>query len=820
MGKLFFVLVSTCLCLAAPCHGMQPLNATERRQLEREARLVVDFMQNGHESGRLFRELDNREILTTYMNGLDADADYLLKDDIDFIRSRFGRTLRSVYLFKGDLQPAFEIFETFAKRVQERTTWAEQRLSRGFTFTEDETTSPSNKTPAANAAEADLRWESKLKAEVLAEILRGATEKEATDTVAKRYVQTRRHVMTMDSLAVRERFFDSLLQTFDPHSGYFSADSTREFHLEMSGAVAGIGLDLKKENGLCLVADVKPGGPADLTTELRPGDVIEAYGEPGNPPTSTKGKRLREIVTQIRGKPGTKLALAYRHPGETDTRSCTLERAVVVSIENRARGILYQVPTANGKSRNVGLIWLPGFYANEDETGKTSATQDVLELLRQMRTTGLDGLVIDLRNNGGGALTEARALSGLFIPKGLIMLSRGLDGKTIEHLATESAERYDGPLVVLTSERSASASEIFSGAMKFHRRALIVGSPATFGKGSVQNYIELAKTSVATPADAETWGTLRLTQERYYQPNGRAVQCAGIAADIVLPQQTFPDFRREVAMPHALPADNLSPPATAVPYPGIVNSTTPELIAKLDRVTQENIAHLPEWSLWQHEKKLIESLTETNSESLQIEKRRAAHNAIEASLIALRNERRQLSVSLAWPARNIEIDAVQLTLDAHRKHLLQPPTEGSLPAGHHLVSGGFLFKTDQDKPRLLWLEQFEFRRFLGDASTLAIAFSEASGTTITAQQMRQALQAIDRLENTTENDVLTCLSRQAPSVTTPSALREGLEAMLLRMTELDGDLRRHSAALDVQAREALRLAASWANDLPSASATP
>jgi len=819
MGKLLLVLASI-INLAGLCHGMQPLNATERRQLEREARLVVDFMQNGHESGRLFRDLDNREILGTYMSGLDHDSEYLLKDDIEFFQSRFSRSLRSVYLFKGDLQPAFEIFDFFAKRVQERTTWAEQRLARGFSFIEDETTSTTNSSPATSNTEADQRWESKLKADVLAEILRGATEQEATATVAKRYAKIRRHIMTMDSLAVRERFFDGLLQAFDPHSGYFSADSTREFHLEMSGAVAGAGLELKKENSLCLVADIKPGGPADLTTDLRPGDVIESYAEPGATPTPTKEKRLREIVANIRGLAGTKISLTYHHPGETAARSCTLERSVVVSIEDRARGILYQVPTADGKTHNIGLIELPGFYTNEDETGKTSATQDVIELLKQMRATGLDGLVIDLRNNGGGALTEARALSGLFIPKGLIMLSRGLGGKIIEHTATESTERYDGPLIVLTSERSASASEIFSGAMKFHRRALIVGSPATFGKGSVQNYIELAKTSAATPADADTWGTLRLTQERYYQPNGRAVQCDGITADLVLPQQKSPDFRREVAMPHALPAETLTAPASAIPCPDIKNSVTPELISRLNTLAQENIAHLPEWSLWQREEKLIESITATKSQSLQLEKRRAIYDSVETSLIALRNERRQLSNALAFLSHNIDIQSVQLALEAHRTHLLQADGQGTHSALHQIVNGGFLFETDQGKPRLLWLEQFAFHRFLGDTEILATSYSNATGTGLTAAQMIQTLQSMDRLENITENDVVDCLAQQAPQKADPAVIRKGLEAMLLRMTELDGELRRHSPALDVQAREALRLTSAWADGLTSIKTTP
>jgi carboxyl-terminal processing protease len=208
-------------------------------------------MQNYHESGRTFRELDNHEMLTGFMAELDPGMDYLLKDDIEFVQMRFGRTLRSVYLLKGDLQPAFEIFDLFTQRVKERTTWIEKRLERSFEFEQDEVfKQESTDAPAATGAIADQRWELKLKDEALSEMVRGRTEPEARATLATRYAKFSRQITTMDSMAVRERFFDGLLQAFDPHSGYFSADSTREFALEMMGAVAGAGLEIKYENGL------------------------------------------------------------------------------------------------------------------------------------------------------------------------------------------------------------------------------------------------------------------------------------------------------------------------------------------------------------------------------------------------------------------------------------------------------------------------------------------------------------------------------------------------------------------------------------------
>jgi len=814
MGKLKRVLASLSLASACLCHGMQPMNSTERSQLEREARLVVDLMQNYHESGRMFRELDNHEILTGFIEELDPSLDYLLKDDVEFIQMRFGRSLKTVYLLKGDLQPAFEIFELFEQRVKERSAWIKDRLTRGYTFEQDETFTQ-EKTPSAtaNGASANDRWEHRLQNEILTEMLRGRTEPDARATLATRYAKVQRQIATMDSLAVRERFFDGLLQTFDPHSGYFSADTTREFALEMSGSVGGAGFELKKENGLCLVANLQAGGPADLTTDLRPGDIIEAFAEGDAALTQTKGKRLREIVKLIRGKPGTQLKLAYRHASEDQKHECTLERANVVSIDDRARGAICDVSTASGKTRRIGWIDLPMFYASNDESAASSATKDVTELLTQMRKAGIDGVVMDLRNNGGGALTEALALSGLFIPKGLVMLTRGLDGKRIEHFATESAEPYTGPFVILTSERSASASEIFAGAMKFHHRALIVGSPATYGKGSVQNYIELTKTNRSQPDDAATWGTLRLTHERFFQPDGQPVQRKGITADIVLPQDKNPDFKREETLPHALPAVSLPAPDSAVPTTSIKNPITPALCDQLRQHTEDNVRKLPEWSLWQREEKFYDDLANNRSHTLQFSKRLTEYTEAENKMAALRSERRKLAGEIGYATETIEIASVKNAINAHRAHLaslLAGTNEASLNRIEH---DAFIFKTEKGMLRRIWLDQFEFDRFFGDSEPLAAAYSTGSGQPMTAAQMRQILKTLALLEEHTEQNIFKCFAPPAPHETDLVATRKGLEAMLLRVTEIDAELLRHRPALDVQVRESLRIATAWADTL-------
>lgn len=369
---------------------------------------------------------------------------------------------------------------------------------------------------------------------------------------------------------MRERFFDAIIRSYDPHSGYFSADSSREFALEMEKAVVGLGLNLRKENGHCVVAAVHSGGSADLNSAIAPGDHIEALAEGDAPWIETDHLRLREIVKLMRGTAGAKLRVAYRPGGTASRIETTLERTRIILGDDRAQGAVSEVPGTEGKKRRIGWIDLPSFYTAGENSSLTSGARDVRELLGQMATAPLDGLVLDLRDNPGGALTEAVALSEIFLPQGLVMLSRGMDAKLKEHSMQPSEPLFKGPLVVLVSPHSASASEVFAGAMRHHKRAVIVGPGPTFGKGTVQAYIELSKNF---GSDADDWGTLRVTTERFYQPGGQAVQRAGITPDIFFPNTPIKgSFQREADLPGALPEESV--PAPPAMQPRITASLT------------------------------------------------------------------------------------------------------------------------------------------------------------------------------------------------------------------------------------------------------
>ncbi len=807
---LFLLLGSMVAAESAAASISMQLTTAEKLQLQREARLVVDLLQNHHYSGRAFREMEGKAMIARFLEELDPQAEFLEADEVEFLHRRFDRTFKSVYLFRGDLQPAFEMFDLFISRAQERLAWVQQRLDRDFDFTLPETYAGREKpVPFKTRQEADRHWELLLKEHTLIERLRGRTPDEATAEVKRRFARAERTITAYDSLAVRERFFDGIIRTFDPHSGYFSADSAREFAVQMEKAVVGLGLELRKEEGRCEVAAVQLGGSADLNSPICPGDRIEALGEADGPWVETAGLRLREIVTLMRGPAGTKLRVAYRRGEEPARREAVLERTRVILGSDRAHGAVSLLPNPAG-ARAIGWINLPSFYTAGENGGLTSAARDVRELLEQMTKSRLDGLVIDLRDNPGGAVNEAVALSEIFLPQGVMMLSRGTDGVVKEHPLKPAAPPYAGPLVVLISASSASASEVFAGAMKYHRRALVVGAPATFGKGTVQAYMELAKMQ---GGDVKDWGTLRLTMQRFFLPDGGSVQRTGIPAHIV-----FPDFepdareKREADLPGALPAESVPAPAGLTPAAITGAIVTEPLLARLGGVATQDFTDLPEWTLIRDGQKLWAYDKPGTERSLLLEGRRKEWLEHEAANHAFWKKGQALITQTAYPTTPCEIGAVQETLAAQDARLRKPGSDGQT-LRHRLHQGSLVVETEGGRLRQVRLESLDFRKYILEAEVLATRFSRTAGHPATAAVIGDFLRRADLLEHPTEQALVQAAGPLAGADATPEHTHRMLELLLGEIVELDGSLRRERAALDVPLRESLRLAAAWADQL-------
>ncbi len=358
------------------------------------------------------------------------------------------------------------------------------------------------------------------------------------------------HRFELATKRARERGASELITTFaeafaralDPHTSYLSQDNFEDFNIQMGLSLQGIGVSLTSQDGYVVVEDIIPGGSADRMGVLKPKDKIISVSQPGEKSASVIDMDLREVVKLIRGKKGTKVKLTVLRQGEkTETFETTIVRDKI-NIEEAAAKLTFEERTLNGKKLKLGILDLPSFYGGRD-SGAKSAYADVRNLLGQAKKAKVDGLILDLSRNGGGLLEDAVRISGFFLKKGPVVATQDTHRRKDILSDTDSEVLYSGPLVVLTSRLSASASEILAGALKDYKRALIVGADHTFGKGTVQ---------VLQPLPLEL-GAMKVTTGMYFLPKGLSTQHRGVAADVVLPSLFSTDDIGEKTLDYSLP---------------------------------------------------------------------------------------------------------------------------------------------------------------------------------------------------------------------------------------------------------------------------
>jgi carboxyl-terminal processing protease len=778
-----------------------------KRNLDEEARLIVNLLQNYHYSGRAFRDIENKEMIVRFLSELDPERYFLSESDIEQIVRRFDRTLKAVYIYKGDMQPAQEIYGNFTERMRKRLDWVERRLGTPFDLDTDSVIGPADLDPGKDAAAEDRRWELRLTNEVIRVMLAGRDETAARAHVARHYRRVRAYVEGLDAYEVRAMFLDSTIRSFDPRSGYFSADSTREFELELEGTVTGVGLDVSKEDGRCIVARVHPGGPADLDSPIQPGFEIVAIADDDAEATQIANMRLREVTGMLRGKPDTRVTLRYRAEASAPEAETTLTRSKVTLIQNRASGTLHRVPGPDGTMRRIGVIVFPSFYGGSETEG-SSVSADVAELIALLRERGIEGLVIDIRDNPGGAVQEANKLCGLFLAAGTTIHARPQAGEGATYQVTPAPNRYDGPLIVLTSPESASASELFAGAMQFHERAIVIGGAATYGKGSVQHFLRLGATKGA--AEQRDWGTLRLTSAVFHLPDGRAVQRTGVASDIVLPLEPSPAVKRESELEHSLPATDLaSVTAERAPGPPRIGRES-ALALSLRRIAADNLQTLPEWQLWADEERHYAPLDEMVPQSLNIATRRAEWESWSRAAVELADRRRGLVDASRHAAEPVDIAE---TAEAIRRHddRLRVLLAGAEPAPiARIAGGGLIVGTDAGRLRRLRWTTFPYHRYTGFAGDLADAFNAGAGTHLERDEFALILSELRLEEHPNDTVVRETFARHLPEGTPQESIQSGVEAMVQRAVELDPNQRADRAVFDIPLREAARIAAEWA----------
>jgi carboxyl-terminal processing protease len=447
--------------------------------------------------------------------------------------------------------------------VNDRLILAQELLGKDFDFAAPDAiiTDPKTTTYAKTDEEIRNRWNQQLKFNLLDLKDEGKTVEEARDQLQKRYARYARRWAQTTSDEILELYLSSITMGYDPHTTYMSASSLNDFTIQMRLNLEGIGAALREKDGSTVVSSVIPGGAADKDGRLKEDDTIVSVGQADGEMVDIVEMPLKQVVSMIRGNAGTVVRLGVKKGGVGESEVYEITRAQVQLEDSAARGkvIEHAIPGTDQKLK-IGYINLPSFYldmegARQNTADFRSSTRDVRKLLDGFRTSGVDGVVLDLSRNGGGSLTEAISLTGLFIDRGPVVQVKNSNGSVQDYADDEAGVAWDGPLVVMTSKLSASASEILAGAIKDYRRGIIVGDPATHGKGTVQTLMDLGREMFRN--DRTNFGALKVTLQQFYLPDGDSTQLNGVAADVILPSIIQEMDISESDLDYALPHDRV-----------------------------------------------------------------------------------------------------------------------------------------------------------------------------------------------------------------------------------------------------------------------
>ena len=550
--------VRAAVATAAAPHDLEP---TDRQK--RVSKLVGSVIERSHYRQSPINDPVSSLMLDRYLESLDGTKSYFLASDIaEFEKYRF--QLDDAIL-TGALDPVFSIFNRFQQRSRERIAYAVDQLKHEPDFTLDETFEYDRaKAPwAVSAAELDDLWRKRVKNDALSLMLANKSWTEARDILQKRYDSLQKSSEQITSDDIFERFMNAFAHVFDPHSNYFSPRSSEEYRIQMSLEYEGIGASLQLVDDYVTVLNILPGGPAAISGQLNVNDRIVGVGEGKNgKPVDVIGRRIDDVVQLIRGKVGTNVRLqllpAGAAPGSPE-KIIELARNKV-TLEGQAAKKEVRKVRRGDRELTIGIINVPSFYQNFNaraagDKDYRSTTRDVRKLIEELKKEGVDALVMDLRGNGGGHLSEATALSGLFIPSGPVVQLRETGGRIEVLDDPEPTTAWDGPMTVLVDRFSASASEIFAAAIQDYGRGLIIGQQ-TYGKGSVQNLYPLDR--YALGADPG-FGQLTVTIGKYYRVTGESTQHRGVQPDITLASLISTEDVGESTRESALPWDRIKP---------------------------------------------------------------------------------------------------------------------------------------------------------------------------------------------------------------------------------------------------------------------
>jgi len=522
---------------------------------------VGRLLEEGHYTRQKLNEDVSRKFLQTYLEMLDFSHLFFTQKDVDELNAKYGSSMAGDVLL-GNLKPAYEIYALYTKRVDDRVAKIKELLKQPIDFKGNATVELTRQKSSwpKDEAEADQLWSGRITNELLQEHLSEHPIEPPAQLVARRYDRLARNIHEEDKDEQMKLYLDALAQAYDPHSEYLSKADMKNFSINMGLSLVGIGAMLRSEDGYAKIESLVPGGPAQVDGRLKVGDRISAVAQGPADYVDVREMRLDKVVEMIRGKKGTHVRLLVIPSDATDPsrrKNVELVRDEIKLKDQEARADIIIRKDENGDPIKLGWLTLPSFYADMDKHQK-STTRDVLALLKRLKKENIAGLVIDLRRNGGGSLEEALSLTGLFLKSGPIVQTKDYNGSIRVSANPDPGIAYSGPMVVLTSRQSASASEIFAAALQDYGRAVIVGDKNTFGKGTVQTILPIGRFASLLGSHSDEDGALKLTIQKFYRVAGGSTQLHGVASDVVLPSLSdLPEFG-EGALKNALPYDEVA----------------------------------------------------------------------------------------------------------------------------------------------------------------------------------------------------------------------------------------------------------------------
>jgi len=596
--------------------------------------LIARQLQFTHFRDRAIDDSLSSDVFDAYLDYLDGQRIYLTQQDInslDQARFRLGSALKT-----GQLQPGFDIYNIVQQRIIERLNFALSVIDQGidkldFSTSEQILLDRSEAGWESDTAALNKLWVKRIKNAVLAQRLNGTDDEAITDTLRRRYEGQLKRATQVRSEDAFQAYMNAFTGMWDPHTSYFSPRTSENFNINMSLSLEGIGAVLQSDNEYTKVVRLVPGGPASKQGQLQPADrIVSVTQEDEKKPVNVIGWRLDEVVDLIRGPRESVVTLEVIPANATDetvTRTIAIKRDKVKLEEQSASSDTINLER-KGREYRIGVIQIPTFYADfkamqQGDPNYKSTTRDVRRLIEGLKKEGVEGLVIDLRNNGGGALHEANDLVGLFIDEGPTVQIRNSSNDVQVLTDQDPSVVYDGPLVVLVNRMSASASEIFAGAIQDYGRGLVVGSQ-TFGKGTVQAVRPL------------NHGQLKITQSKFYRVSGGSTQHKGVVPDIEIPSRIDKTRIGEDALDHALPWDRIE----AVLHDRYFDFSG--IIDELRRRHDERFNENPEFRLLQQEIDFLNEQREMNYVSLNIDERKEYQSRIERTRLTIANARREI----------------------------------------------------------------------------------------------------------------------------------------------------------------------------------